>query len=346
MAFSKPQVRRTLGGDASSASSSSDKVCSTAIFSGSARDEAWRCGGCRKSLDEKSNCLECDGCRSWVCIKCAKIPVHSYQFIQKKLQNDNFKFLCKICKGKFDDAFSCPPDCPPGLDLPPPVLADHQVPAAGGSCVMSVPVAVNLDGVSVASDDVAVKSKGADAGVAQVTATVEQVRQLVLLELDRAMEERQEREKRKCNVVAFGIKEDGKRDKEKIRKLFRAMRIAPVSVVRFYRVGKKKEGVENQRPLLVSLSSVHEKREVVRAAPGLAHVRGYESVFVRGDVSKERRQEMRVNRAPRGGHLAAPVSGLGGPILVGHGDAAARLDSRGGPLVGSVRPPLSRRKSE
>ena len=53
MAFSKPLVRRTLGGDASSASIS-DKVCSTAIFSGPARDEAWRCGGCRKSLDEKS----------------------------------------------------------------------------------------------------------------------------------------------------------------------------------------------------------------------------------------------------------------------------------------------------
>ena len=65
---------------------------------------------------------------------------------------------------------------------------------------MSLPVAVNSDGVSVASDDVAVKSKGADAGVAQVTATVEQVRQLVQLELDRTMEERQEREKRKCNV--------------------------------------------------------------------------------------------------------------------------------------------------
>ena len=69
-------------------------------------------------------------------------------------------------------------------------------------------------------------------------------------------------------------------------------------------------------------------------------------MFIRRDVSKERRQEMRVNRAPRGGHLAAPVSGLGGPTLVGHGDAAAHLDSPGGPFVGSVRPPISRLKSE
>ena len=92
-------------------------------------------------------------------------------------------------------------------------------------------------------------------------ATVEQVRQLVRVELDKALEERKEREERKCNVVAFGIKEDGKRDKEKIRMLFRAMpmRVGPVFVVRFYRVGKK-EGVENERPLLVSL------REVVRAS--------------------------------------------------------------------------------
>ena len=72
-------------------------------------------------------------------------------------------------------------------------------------------------------------------------------------------------------------------------------------------MGKKKEGVQNERPLLIVLASVNEKREVVRAASGLVYVRGYESVFVRSDVTKERRQELRVSRASGSGTLDTPT---------------------------------------
>ena len=322
MAFSKPQVMRPHGGDASSASSFSDKVCSAAIFPGDARGEVWRCGGCKRSLGQNSHCLECDGCRSWVCIKCAKISVHVYEFVNKNLGNDSFKFLCKMCKGKFDDVFARASECPPDSDVGAEVLAESQVPGEGGSCQFPGPRL-----------DAGVSSTSGESGETHEHGMAEQVGQLVRMEVEKVLEERREREKRKCNVVAFGMEEDGKPDRDKIRKLFRVLRVGPVSVLRFYRLGKKREGVRNERPLLVSLASVCEKREVVRAAPGLACVRGYERVFVRPDVSKERRQELRQNRASRTGTVAVDPLCVVGGSAVGPREVAAVPDTRGGPLL-------------
>jgi len=155
-----------------------------------------------------------------------------------------------------------------------------------------------------------------------VVAPVEaEVKELVRKEVERVDRERSEAERRKKNLVIFGIPEDGGKDKEKIRKLFRALRVGPISVSRFFRVGKRREGVVNARPLLVSVGSVYEKREVLRAAPSLAQVRGYERVFIRSDQSPQKRAEFRKSRGAG--------ACVGGPPVPAPGASAV------GPAVGS-----------
>ena len=116
------------------------------------------------------------------------------------------------------------------------------------------------------SDDVAVHSKCVDLGVAQVPATAEQVRQLIRVEVDKAKEERKESEKLKCNIVTFWIKEDGKRDKEKIRKLFRVCPVSEYTI--FIITGHKRKG--NLRETGNVMAETYYEFAALFKIPGLA----------------------------------------------------------------------------
>jgi len=90
---------------------------------------------------------------------------------------------------------------------------------------------------------------------------------------------------------------------------------------------------------LVTLDSVHEKRLVLKAVPELMFKKGYESVFVRADRSKEKRAEFRLKRKN------CPVLAKPGNPPVGHPDpvvvdpAPARVDLLDFSAVSSVPGP-------
>ena len=158
-------------------------------------------------------------------------------------------------------------------------------------------------------------------------------------EVARQLEAYREREKRKFNVVVFGLEEGGSKDKVKISRLFHALGVGPISLSRYYRLGKKVEGSKISRPLLVTLGSVYEKRVVLNAVHDLMFVKGYESIFVRADRTKEKRAEFRFKREN------SNVLGKPGNPPVGHPDpvvvdpAPARVDLLDFSAVSSVPGP-------
>ena len=143
------------------------------------------------------------------------------------------------------------------------------------------------------------------------------VREMIVAEVEAAMETHRQRERRKKNVMVFGLKEVGgtaavsrSSDLKVVFDVFRYLGNGAVRVDGLSRVGKR-DG--RCRPLLVTLGSVFEKRAVLWSAKKLARSKEWAGVFVRADVPPgDRRRPARV-RLPAALSTPVPCS-LGGVV--------------------------------
>jgi len=115
--------------------------------------------------------------------------------------------------------------------------------------------------------------------------------------LNSAVAEHDERERRKQNVIVFGLAvtnatdelNQRKDDTEALNKLFSSINIKADSIVSFRRFNSKQSGSSNSPPVLVKLASNVNRIEVLAAAKNLRNVPGYERVYVNQDMTDSER---------------------------------------------------------
>ena len=141
-----------------------------------------------------------------------------------------------------------------------------------------------------------------------------EMKKVVCESLEHESEARKDRERRKHNVMVFGLEEStppnrGK-DRENVFEILKVLQ-TPIGVRRLYRIGKPLDG--RVRPLLVELDGRWERDLLLSRVKRLACFPLFRRVFVRSDMPVENRKSFKGARAvPALSASCAPVSSLSG----------------------------------
>jgi hypothetical protein len=227
---------------------------------------------------------------------------------------EKFSYLCKICKIAFQKFCKTNQS---SVDRPNDVLVDSSHLEVTGESKLVVagerpagrPSSVVGDSRSPASSDAADPAlasirRASDAlpepgGVLSVSALGPDLKTLdsmIKNRVDVFVRGFREREKRKKNLVIFGLEEGKRNDKHKIEKIFFRIGVLSFNIERCFRIGKKLDGTK-PRPLLVQMGNAVQKSMVLKRAPALSHTPGVQHLFVRADMDRESRERWRSVRS-------------------------------------------------
>lgn len=113
------------------------------------------------------------------------------------------------------------------------------------------------------------------------------------------MDEVQERERKRKNVVMFNVPESKGKDigeevaddMKKCREVFDALEVREAKIERIYRIGSRKS--EKARPIIVELNEVGTKWKLVKCSKNLKHARhtGVRQVIIAPDLTRKEREE-------------------------------------------------------
>ena len=225
--------------------------------------------------------------------------VQTYQTFDKSEQLQNtLKFFCKGCEISL-----VPSRDGVGAGVGAPVPPSEPAPAVAGVGLREVQaVGVDLREMvdRLTSEMEALRRQVAEVGASTRCAVQDEIGQY------------RQRERRKCNVVAFGLPEGG-RDGDRV-KWFDLLRFCgvSVSVARTFRIGRYVKG-NPPRPLLVQLGSVGDKYLLLSNVKKLRDS-PFSRVFVRADLLPAGRSGAVVSGRPSS---AMPPSAVG-PSVVRH----------------------------
>ena len=266
------------------------------------------CGGCSSELGSSSECLQCDHCQKWFCLSCIDLDRSSYRIlIRNPKLSAVLAFLCVDCKN---------------------VLLPCNASTSASLSAPSISVAEKSEcSRELESDSLHEKMRKLEISLSEMkegymkclNESSSVVKTAVVECLDRESFVRRDREKRKRNVVVFGLEENSppsiQKDRENVIEIFKILE-APIGAFRVYRIGKPLDG--RIRPLLVELGGVWERNLLLSRTKRLACFARFRNVFLRADLPVEKRLSFCRARAlaPVSSSVvplpsAAPVSGSG-----------------------------------
>ena len=221
-------------------------------------------------------CLGCDRCSGWECWKCAGFTEEDVRWLGRGRARVSLSFSCSCCLDRRGGR-GCGSGCGPRR----PAIRGLQE------------VAVDAAGLKVVQ--------------------MEDVQRVVSRELEIKVEELRQREKRKRNVIVFGLREETgtafqirKADVDMMNEMFRYLKVGPMRIDGMSRVGRRSASF---RPLLVSLGSVHERHVLLSRTRWLSESELWCAVFVRADMSPSVRKRAVCLRSGPAAPSASAVSG-------------------------------------
>ena len=266
------------------------------------------CKICEGKVGNKEKALSCDICLRWVHIDCVKIPQAVYGTLKKNTACPGLKWLCEQCEKCFGK-----------LRVEIKEIMDKQVELEKQQDNLESKVAkisTELEILRREMTDLG-KSKVNEDGNTQVKVVEEigdlkqQVGELnarysnalrgnleenstlasnsILSSHTRTIVgEALEREKRKNNLVLFGIEEthDQQATKDKVNDLITLVGVDVNKVKYFGRVGRYIEGAR-ARAVRVVCDDAETKRNLLKAAIKLKSETGYERTYISPDLTKE-----------------------------------------------------------
>ena len=245
------------------------------------------CGGCSSELGSSSECLQCDHCQKWFCLSCIDLDQSSYRIlIRNPKLSAVLAFLCVDCKN---------------------VLLPCNASTSASLSAPSISVAVKSEcSRDLESDSLHEKVRNLEMSLTEMkegymkclNESSSVVKTAVVECLDRESFVRRDREKRKRNVLVFGLEENSptsnQKDRENVVEIFKILE-APIGAFRVYRIGKPLDG--RVRPLLVELGGVWERNLLLSRTRRLACFVRFRNVFLRADLPVEKRLSFRRARA-------------------------------------------------
>ena len=273
-------------------------------------DDMDMCGMCGIEVKENDKALTCDLCREWVHIKCGGVPNKLYKAI-KELGEDcstlGIRWFCKNCNSQMDS-----------LKMELKMIKDKQTNFEKNyeniegilmrvqedysdlrKCVDELSIKVNksvsdnqekVEDVTVLKEEI-IELKRSYADIAREN-TVEGATGISThiaseVNVQAEVSEAWGRERRKNNLVIFGIDETSneERTRDKVKDILQAVGIDEAKVKYFGRVGKNI--TENKTRLVrVVCDDSETKRKILKDANKLKGIEGYNRIYISLDLTK------------------------------------------------------------
>ena len=232
----------------------------------SEKNEKENCGICEKIVRERDNGIKCDRCGAWYHAGCEKVSVEFYKALQKC---DEEQWYCKLCRSEIKQ------------------LDERIKTLAKENKELKVRIQALEEKWELFKEELKEET---------VKCTMERVSQ----EMEKHLEEMEERSKRKNNIVLYNVPESTKEDSKerqtddlvKCCDLFEgSLKVSDIRIEGVIRMGKKENG--RKRPLLVKLANEREKKSILANAKNL---KGEENpwkkrVGISKDMTKKERDQ-------------------------------------------------------
>lgn len=273
------------------------------------------CGICRANVKDGEKAIECDMCNNWVHNSCCSMPDDLYKILVKYgNKNTGTKWFCRSCEIHFGKI---------RMELKSiserQVLVETKLDATDKNLLdvkkevsemkrefdefvkdrklnaenTSVLVNDKIDEIKIEVSEIKKTYSGAVRGnmVASGDASNSSLHPARTIKVE--VSEVMEREKRKNNLVIFGIDEtnDERITKEKVNSIVQAMGQDETKIKYFGRVGRYTSGAR-ARIVRVICDDAETKRNFLKAANKLKTIEGYENIYVSADLTKiQQRQD-------------------------------------------------------
>lgn len=237
------------------------------------------CKGCHFKVRDNDCGLFCDLCEGWYHAGCAGVSQNLYKMLEK----DDEIWICKHCKGTLKGKMK---------KINRLEEENKQYKEANATLVDELEDWKNKFQ--------AMKGEIVDEVAAKVEAIFNQrIKVEVEERVTEVMREREEKEKKKNNLVIYNLEESDAEDKQereredqlKCVNLFTEIRCENIRVRETVRLGKMTEG--RKRPLLLKLENENSKYEVLRRAKFLKNTRELwaKRVIITKDQTEKEREE-------------------------------------------------------
>ncbi|KAK3869368.1 hypothetical protein Pcinc_007875 [Petrolisthes cinctipes] len=262
-------------------------------------DKLEECRTCKKKVREIDNGIKCDGCKTWNHIGCEKVGKNYYKALKEE---DGATWFCKACKQTILSSFG---------ELRK-LRNDNKQMREELQKVTS-----NTENINERVNNIEDRLNKQDEDTVEKTTSkvlerieqVEIVQKSVEVVLQR-LEEKQQREKCKKNIVLYNVPESKqqrlqeKTDEDilKCRDLFEnSLKVKQFKIERVLRLGRPRED-ERNRPILVQLRDENEKWSIINNARNMKYETDPEKkkIGISKDLTKEERDaEKRVREELR-----------------------------------------------
>jgi hypothetical protein len=283
---------------------------------------AWQCTECNEACDGENGEIECFVCKNWTHMKCGKISDEMLNM----LALDNLQWICKRCLNQTEKN-------PKEVDL------QSRTEAQLSKLLDLVPLIHSLKTKIERIED--------GLGIEKLEEKIEEV---VDRKLAAALEEHQEIEKRKRNILIVNLKESAKTSIEERKEddieaarnlLSKLTEVGEETLKEPIRLGKV--GGHRPRMLRLTVNTEEKKREIMRKAPelNLGVTEAKNKIYVNHDLTQKQREknkELRAELARRTGEGEENLAIRGGKIVTvkkqeGQNNAKRR-DEEGGAVGG------------
>ena len=265
-------------------------------------DEMYECEECRKEVDML---VECECCSKWLCVVCAKI---SNKVMKMLLHYKAISFYCATCKPVVKDMI----DTQAKGNHSPNNANISEVEKKLLNIVTDVENKVKelmefKDKLTQENEKVSMTYSSIVKGIKDNNAKdlsppfppLTTATDIITSQPTNIIDEYNDRERRKNNLIFTGIKESVNKDPE-IRKqedrdvignIFKSIEAKDVVINKIIRLGAKKEINEKPRLLLVSFEDIRKKRFILTQAKKLRDLKEWDSIFISPDLTRKEQEE-------------------------------------------------------
>lgn len=263
-------------------------------------DREDNCGRCGKKVTRNQNALACEMCSMWYHATCEKVNKEEYGMIRK--MENKVVWYCRDCKSRTENIISHYKVIEKENQL----LKDENKELKERVTniereISNMKRAIKQEIKDEIMEDVRHITEGVAEEVKKIMKG-DTIMEKNMQELEKIIEEKEDRRKRANNLVLYRAPESEEEDVSKriehdrgiVKELFeRALGVQDCTVMRMIRLGKRRDGQD--RPLLLEMSNEREKWIIIKNAKNLKGETDnvMKKIGISRDMSKEERDRDR-----------------------------------------------------
>lgn len=235
------------------------------------------CEDCNKDVVQEDKALICRVCEKWYHIKCQRISVAEYEFLQKS--DDSIQWFCKSCKGASQKMFKM-------------LTLVHK-----RQDQIETEVKTLNNGMKECNSKIDSQSKAVHEIVQDVSDIKMHMPTMISEKVGEFLQDKHEEEIREKNLVFFNVKEQ-ETDNPKESDIATVvdgicgdvLNVTAVELKDITRLGRFNPGAANMRPLRVTIESRAVRGGILKNAHKLRNSVNFKKVGISRDLTKKQRE--------------------------------------------------------